>query len=206
MMRTNLLLHFSSLLLATVSLAFGQGLSPSRPAKEYIRLGGQIIAVENVPPAPTVSVTAPASGAIVSATVTLSATAQWSVGMASVQFQVDGANYGSAVAGAGPTYSISWNTATAASGAHTLTAVATDTLGQKTTSAGVAVTVAACVTSLGGRGTPAGTAPARIDLTWSALSGASSYSMFRGTASGGPYSLMGSTITTAFSNCWPRHR
>ena len=34
-----------------VSLAFGQGLNPATPTKDYIRLGGQVIAIENAVPA-----------------------------------------------------------------------------------------------------------------------------------------------------------
>ena len=64
--------------------------------------------------APTVSVTAPASGATVSGTVTLSATASDNVGVAGVQFKVDGTNAGRR--GHHPDlsspYSVSWNTTT----------------------------------------------------------------------------------------------
>ena len=88
---------------------------------------------------PTVSITAPAAGATVSATVTVSATASSTVGIASVQFQVDGANVGAAVTVA--PYNFSWNTTTVANGNHTLTAVAKDTAGNTTTSAGVTVNV-----------------------------------------------------------------
>ncbi|MEO8592799.1 MAG: Ig-like domain-containing protein [Candidatus Solibacter sp.] len=87
---------------------------------------------------PTVSITAPASGAV-SGTVTVTANATSTAGMASVQFQLDGANLGAAVAGSGPTYSTSWNSATASNGSHTLTAIATDTAAHSATSAGVTV-------------------------------------------------------------------
>ncbi len=39
------------LFLPLISLTFGQGLSPTTPTKEYIRLGGQVIAIENAQPA-----------------------------------------------------------------------------------------------------------------------------------------------------------
>jgi hypothetical protein len=58
---------------------------------------------------------------------------------------------------------------------------------------------AACVTDLQGRGTPAGRAPARIDLTWS-LVAAESYDVFRGTIAGGPYLLIGNTVNRYFSD------
>ena len=89
--------------------------------------------------APTVALTAPASGAAVSGTVTVSATASDNVGVTGVQFKLDGANLG-AVDTTTP-YSIAWNTATASAGTHTLTAVATDAAGNATTSAPVTVTV-----------------------------------------------------------------
>src|SRR5581483_10202654 len=73
-------------------------------------------------PPPTVSITAPAAGATVSSTVTISADATASAGMQGVQFQVDGANLGNQVTGAGPTYSVSWDSTTASNGSHTLTA------------------------------------------------------------------------------------
>src|SRR5437763_4945979 len=95
----------------------------------------------NAPPAapPTVSMTSPGGGAV-SGTVTVAANATSTAGIASVQFQLDGNNLGAPATGAGPGYSTSWNTLTASNGSHSLTAIATDTLGQKTTSAGVTVT------------------------------------------------------------------
>ena len=100
---------------------------------------GVTVTVNSAASKPTVSITAPAAGATVSATVTVSATASSTVGIASVQFQVDGANVGAAVTVA--PYNFSWNTTTVANGNHTLTAVAKDTAGNTTTSAGVTVNV-----------------------------------------------------------------
>ena len=88
---------------------------------------------------PTVSITAPVNGATVSGTVTVSANAADDVAVASVQFQLDGSNLGAAVSAA--PYSISWDTTTATTGNHTLTAIATDTSGNAATSTGVTVTV-----------------------------------------------------------------
>src|SRR5438445_5455982 len=89
---------------------------------------------------PTVSITAPAAWATVSGTVTVSATASDNVGVVGVQFKLDGANLGAEVTAA--PYATSWNTALAAIGAHTLTAVARDAAGNTTTAAAVSVTVA----------------------------------------------------------------
>ncbi|MGH8579623.1 MAG: Ig-like domain-containing protein, partial [Gammaproteobacteria bacterium] len=91
---------------------------------------------------PTVSLTAPASGATVSGTaVTVSADAADNAGVAGVQFKLDGANYGAEDITA--PYAVTWNTTTAANGAHTLTALARDTAApaNTTTSAGRSVTV-----------------------------------------------------------------
>jgi uncharacterized protein (TIGR03790 family) len=88
---------------------------------------------------PSVSITAPAANATVSGLVSVSATATDNVAVASVQFQLDGANLGALLTSA--PYAISWNTATATNTGHTLTAIATDTSGNSATSAPVAVTV-----------------------------------------------------------------
>jgi hypothetical protein len=90
--------------------------------------------------APTVSITAPTGGATVSGTVTLSANAADNVGVAGVQFQVDGANAGGEVTSA--PYTLAWNSGAVASGAHTVTAIARDAAGNRTTSGAVSVTVA----------------------------------------------------------------
>ncbi|MEO8592835.1 MAG: Ig-like domain-containing protein [Candidatus Solibacter sp.] len=101
---------------------------------------GVTVSVANAVSPPVVNITAPSPGAA-SGLVTLSANASSSVGIASVQFRLDGVAVGSPVTGSGPVYSMSWNSAGAANGAHTLTALATDTLGQQTTSATVTVSV-----------------------------------------------------------------
>jgi len=89
--------------------------------------------------APTVSLTAPAAGATVSASVAVSATASDDVAVAGVQFKLDGANLG-AEDSTSP-YSLAWDTTTASNASHTLTAVARDAAGNTTTSAAVTVTV-----------------------------------------------------------------
>ena len=76
--------------------------------------------VNNAPPPdttpPTVSLSAPANGATVSGTVAVSANASDNVGVAGVQFQLDGANLGAEDTVA--PYSVSWNTAGAGNGSH----------------------------------------------------------------------------------------
>src|SRR5205809_492696 len=89
---------------------------------------------------PTVSLTAPANGVTVTgSTVTVSANASDNVGVARVQFRLDGANLGAALTT--PPYSISWNTTTATNASHTLTAQAFDAAGNVGSSAPVTVTV-----------------------------------------------------------------
>jgi hypothetical protein len=91
-------------------------------------------------PPPTVSITAPASGAVVTgASVSVSATASSSAGIAGVQFQLDGANLGLAVTTA--PYAMIWDSTTAANGSHSLTAMATDGSGAQSTSSPITVTV-----------------------------------------------------------------
>ena len=89
---------------------------------------------------PTVSLTAPAPGTVVSGTVTISANASDDVGVTQVAFFVDGAQVGVDTNGADG-WSVAWNTATVANGARTLTARASDGSGNTTTSGTVGVTV-----------------------------------------------------------------
>jgi hypothetical protein len=89
--------------------------------------------------APIVSLSAPASGTTVSGTISITATASDNVGVAGVQFRLDGADLGSEDT-LGP-YTISWNTTTAVNGTHTLTAMARDAAGNMATSGSVSVTV-----------------------------------------------------------------
>jgi hypothetical protein len=88
---------------------------------------------------PTVSITYPTQGANIAQTVVVSAKASSSVGIAGVQFLLDGAALGAEVVTA--PYSVSWNTGNANNGLHTLAAIAFDTAGNKGVSTGVIVTI-----------------------------------------------------------------
>ena len=89
--------------------------------------------------APTVTLTVPANGATVSgATVAVAATAVDLVGVAGVQFKLDGFNLGSEDTTS--PYSTVWNSTTTTNGSHTLSAVARDA-GGRTATASVTVTV-----------------------------------------------------------------
>lgn len=81
---------------------------------------------------PAVSITAPADGATVSGTVTVSADASDNVGVGGVQFLVDGIALGENDTTA--PYAVSWNTAGISNGAHTVSAVARDRAGNQASS------------------------------------------------------------------------
>jgi chitinase len=98
--------------------------------------------------APTVSISAPASGATFAQGAKVTVTASVAdlgtgsaapSGIASVTFYLDGTTK-LGTDNSGP-YSISWNTNKIAKGTHTLTAVATDVAGNSATSAAVTITI-----------------------------------------------------------------
>jgi hypothetical protein len=96
---------------------------------------------------PTTSVTAPANGASVSGTVSVTATASDNVGVASMQILIDGNIVASNTNATSLTFSFA--TVNVANGSHTIVSKATDAAGNVGTSATVTVTV-----SNGGGGTP----------------------------------------------------
>jgi len=89
---------------------------------------------------PTVSITSPVSGASVSGTTNLTASASDNVGVVGVQFRIDSVNLGAEDTSA--PYSIPWDTASVSDGSHTITAVARDAAGNHNESTPVTVTVA----------------------------------------------------------------
>jgi hypothetical protein len=149
---------------------------------------------------PSVSITAPANGATVSSTITLSANATDGAGITGVQFQIDSVNLGSQVAGSGPTYSTSWNTTTVANGSHTITAIATDT-GNRSASSSITVTVNN--TGTGGlviSGVSAGSITSSgATITWTTNVPASSQVAYGTTSSYGLTSPLDSTLVTSHS-------
>jgi hypothetical protein len=88
--------------------------------------------------APTTAITAPANGATVSGTVSVTASGNDNVGVTKVEFYIDGALAGSDTTSP---YAYSWNTSTW-TGSHTLTSKAYDAAGNVGTSAAVSVTIA----------------------------------------------------------------
>src|SRR5258707_1259330 len=107
------------------------------------------VTVNNAPPPPppppadttppTVSITAPVSGATVFGTTSVTASASDNVGVVGVQFRLDGSNLGAEDTAA--PYAVSWNTTSASNGSHTLTAVARDAAGNVSPVSAVTVTV-----------------------------------------------------------------
>ncbi len=89
--------------------------------------------------APAVTLTAPADGADVSGNVVLSATASDNGTIAGVQFVLDGVNIGAEDTVA--PYERTWATGLPQNGTHTLTAIARDADGNRTTATPVTVTV-----------------------------------------------------------------
>ncbi len=97
--------------------------------------------------APTVSITAPTNASAVSGSaVTVTAAASDLIGVAGVQFKLDGANLG-AEDTAYP-YSLIWDSTKAATGAHAIVAVARDAAGNIATSSVTTVTVSVPITQV----------------------------------------------------------
>ena len=94
------------------------------------------VTVDNTGPA--VSVTSPANGSTVTGLVTISADASDSAGVTQVQFFVDGVLLATDTTAP---YSASWDATAASDGAHSLTAEATDSVGNVGLSGPVSVTV-----------------------------------------------------------------
>lgn len=119
------------------------------------------VAVDNtVPPPPdatppSVQIVSPTNGANVAGTILVSAFATDNIGVASVQFQVDGANSGPLVTTTSP-YNFVLNTTTLSNGSHTIGAVAKDARNNSAT-ATVNVNVA--------NGVPVDTTPPAVQIT-----------------------------------------
>jgi chitodextrinase len=89
--------------------------------------------------APVVGITSPAANANLKGTLTIAASAADNIGVVGVQFQYNGANLGAEDTSA--PYAVTAYTTSVPNGRYTLTAVARDAAGNRTTSAPVTVTV-----------------------------------------------------------------
>ena len=98
-----------------------------------------------VAPAPATNVTSPTTGSNERGTVVLDAGASSANGITKVQFEITGGTYNHTVIGTATAsiygYLYSWNTTTVPDGSYTLQSVATDSLGNVGTSAGVTLVV-----------------------------------------------------------------
>lgn len=97
----------------------------------------QVAPTQTVDLPPTVALTAPAAGAVVTGAVNLAATASDDLGIIEVRFYVDGVLLAT---DATAPYGATWNSASASNGSHTLLALAVDTAGQQAQQ-GLSVTV-----------------------------------------------------------------
>ena len=159
---------------------------------------------------PTVSISAPVSGSTVSGSaVVVSTTASDNVGVAGVQFKLDGVNLG--VEDTTSPYSTTWNTTTATNGSRILSATARDAAGNTITSVGVTVTVNN-VADTTAPTTPSGLtttafSSTQINLSWTASIdniGVTGYRIFRdgiqiATPTATSYSDTALTASTAYS-------
>ena len=82
---------------------------------------------------PMISFTSPINGASVTGSVAVSANASDDVAVIGVQFKLDGVNLGNEVLSA--PYTVTWDSAQTANGTHTLSAVARDAAGNRSTAA-----------------------------------------------------------------------
>ena len=110
----------------------------ARDAAGHQSTASVAVTVSNDLAAPTVALTTPVGGATVTGTAAVLATATDDVGVAGVQFTIDGVPAG-AEDDAAP-YELVWNTAAVANGTHTVSAIARDAAGHQTTTS-VVVTV-----------------------------------------------------------------
>lgn len=111
---------------------------------------------------PSIVIMNPASGASVASTVMVSANAMDNVGVASVQFLMDGGELGAPVAAA--PFLFAWNTAFVPDGPHILGAIARDAAGNAATAV-VAVTVSNTAPVIAPPSVRAA-APTRVDILW----------------------------------------
>ena len=146
---------------------------------------------------PTVALTAPAAGAVVSGTVSVTADATDNVGVAGVQFTLDGSNLGAEDTLA--PFTIPWDTRTSPNGSHSLSAVARDAAGNRQTASNVTVSVSNDTTAPTVPTSLVATAASssQINLSWNAATDNVGVAGYRLTRNG---SVIASTTATTFSD------
>jgi hypothetical protein len=153
---------------------------------------------------PTVSVAAPVNNATVSgSSVTVSANASDNVGVAGVQFKLDGANLGAEDTSA--PYGVTLDSRTIANGSHTVTAVARDAAGNQATAAAITMVVsnsvvlpAVTVTASDANASRVGLDPGAFTLTRTGSTAASltmNYTLGGTAANGTDYNTLSTSVT-----------
>jgi hypothetical protein len=99
--------------------------------------------------APTVSITAPAAGAQLKGSVSVSANASDNVGIVGVTFKLDGVTIPGSTEDTTAPYSVTWDTTSASDGNHTLSAMARDAAGNVATSTPISIIVSNSSPDLG---------------------------------------------------------
>ena len=145
-----------------------------------------------------VSMASPTAGATVSGVSTISANAFSTVGVAKVQFALDGASLGGAVTGAGPSYTCSWNTAAATNGIHTLSATATDNSGNTALSS-LSVTVNNPIGPVVSAVSAVGITPSGGVIGWSTNTASDSQVTYGVSSAYGSESSLSTALVTAHS-------
>jgi hypothetical protein len=118
--------------------AFFNGYLQRLQTRNYRLTNAQLTAAIPDIQSPTVAITAPTGGSV-SGSVTVSASASDDVAVASVQFTVDGSNFG--VAATVAPYSSAWDSTSVANGSHAIGATVTDTAGNSSVASTVTVNV-----------------------------------------------------------------
>jgi Fibronectin type III domain. len=161
------------------------------------------VTVSNDVTPPVTSITAPTGGAAVSGITPVTASASDDVGVARVEFYLDGALQATSTSSP---YTWSWDSTLTANGVHSLTSRAFDAAGNSGTSAAVSVTV-----SNAGDTTPpsvpAGLAASgtkrKITLTWIASTdnvAVTGYQIWRATSAAGTFTQLATTTSTTYAN------
>lgn len=158
--------------------------------------------------APVTAITAPADGATVSGTTSVTASASDNVGVVKVEFYLDNALKSTVTAAP---YSWNWNTTSTANGGHTLASRAYDAANNTGTSATVTTTVSnvadttapSAPSALSVTTPSTGNTKRKLNLSWTASSdnvAVTGYQVWRSTNVGGPFGQIATTTVTTFAD------
>lgn len=153
---------------------------------------------------PSTTITAPLSGATVSGTTSVTATASDNVGVTKVEFYLDNALQSTSTVSP---YQWSWNTTASANGSHSLTSRAYDAAANVGTSAAVTVTVSniadtappTAPTNL----TAVSNSRRKVTLNWGASTdnvGVTGYNVWRSTSQAGTYTKVTTVNALTFTD------